>query len=103
MIIEILEHRFPASVDKEQVEDFINNIGRPACEKAGYKTIRFAWTHIGGPMNMGIFIGELDSLADMERVRTVKKMQEAVAEFERRFPKVEVARSKIPYTSGPAP
>ena len=95
MIIEILEARFPASVDRKQVEDWVNNVSKPADEKAGYKMIRYAWTHIGGPMNMGIFIGELDSLADMERVWTVKEIQETTAEFRHRFPNAEVTRSKI--------
>jgi len=46
-------------------------------------------------MNMGILIGELDSLADLERVDTVKEIQEATAEFRRRFPDTEVTRTKI--------
>ena len=82
-------------MDKKKVEDFFNNVGKPAYKKAGYKTLRVTWVHTGGPMNMGILIGELDSLADLERVDTVKEMQKAVAEFCRRFPNVEVTRTKI--------
>jgi len=70
----------------------MKNVAKPADEKAGYKMQRFAWVHTGGPMNMGIFIGELDSLADIERVWTVKEIQEATEEFGRRFPGVEVTR-----------
>lgn len=92
MIIQILEHRFVASVNREQVEDFVNNVARPAWEKAGYKMIRFAWVQTGGPMKVGIVIGELDSLADIERVCKVKEMQESAAEFGRRFPDTEVTR-----------
>ena len=92
MIIEIEEARFPTSVDRKQVDDFANNVAKPACEKAGYKMIRFAWMQIGGPTNMGIFIGELDSLADLERMWTVKEMQEYTTEFRRRFPNVEMTR-----------
>ncbi len=95
MVIEIWEHRFLTPVDKKQVEDFTNNVWKPACEKAGYKMLRNAWTHTGGPMNILTTIAELDSLADIERVWTVKEMQEAAAKFWRRFPNMEGARSKI--------
>ncbi|GAH90069.1 unnamed protein product [marine sediment metagenome] len=95
MIIEIWEHRFPSPIDRKQVEDFFNNVARPACEKAGYKMIRFTWTHTGGPMNTLIGIAELDSFADIERVWTVKEMQELAAEWGRRFPTAEGGRTKI--------
>jgi len=95
MIIQILEHRFVASVDREQVEEFMNNVARPAWEKAGYKMIRFAWVQTGRPMKVGIVIGELDSFADLERVCTVKEMQECAAEFGRRFPDTEVTRRML--------
>ncbi len=95
MIIEIWENRFPEPVDRKQVEDFLNNVHKPAAEKAGYKMIRYTWTHTGGLGNTLIGIGELDSFADIERVWTVKEMQEAEAEWERRFPNAEGGRSKI--------
>ena len=95
MIIEIWEVRFPTPVDRKQVEDWVNNVHKPAGEKAGCKMTRFGWTHTGGPMNMLIGIRELDSLADIERVGTVKEMQESGAEWGRRFPNAEVTRSKI--------
>lgn len=95
MIIVIVEARFPTPVDRKQVEDFVNNVSKPADEKAGFKMIRYAWTHTGGPTNVGIFIGELDSLADIERLETVKEMQEEAAEWGRRFPNVEMTRTKI--------
>lgn len=87
-----LEVRYPEPVDRKQVEDFMKNVAKPADEKAGYKMVRFTWVHTGGPMNMGIFIGELDSLADLERVDTVKEIQETGAEFGRRFPDTEATR-----------
>jgi len=95
MIIEIWEIRFPTPVDKKQVEDFLNNVQKPADEKAGCKMIRFAWTHTGGPMNILTIIVEWDSFADIERVWTVKEMEEAAKEWGRRFPNVEGGRSKI--------
>ena len=95
MIIEIWEGRFLTSVDRKQVEDHVNNVAKPACEKAGYKMVRYAWVHTDGPVNTLIAIGELDSLADIERVWTVKEFQEATAEFNRRFPNAKGARSKI--------
>lgn len=54
--------------------------------------IRVTWVHTGGPMNMGIVIGELDGLAHLERVWAVKELQEAGAEFGQRFPDAEVTR-----------
>ena len=95
MIIEIWEHRFPTPVDRKQVEDWVNNVAKPAWEKAGAKMVRAAWIHTGGPMNTLIGIAELDSFADIERVWTVKELQECAAEFGRRFPNVEVTRSQI--------
>ena len=95
MIIEIWEARYPTSVDREQVEDWVNNVAKPAHEKAGYKMVRYAWLHTGGPRNMGMLIGELDSFADIARVRTVKEMQESGAEFGRRFPGTELTRTRI--------
>ncbi|TKJ46876.1 hypothetical protein CEE34_06595 [Candidatus Aerophobetes bacterium Ae_b3a] len=95
MFIEIWEGRFPTPVDRKQVEDFINNVAKPAYDKAGCKMIRFAWTHTGGPMDVLTVIVELDSFADIERVWTVKEMQEFVAESGRRFPTAEWGRTKI--------
>ena len=95
MVIEIWEIRFPAPVDKEKVEDFLNNVCKPANEKAGYKMTRWAWTNTGGPMDVLTFIGELDSFADIERVWTVKEMKELAAEWERRYPNAEGGRIKI--------
>lgn len=95
MIIEIWEGRFPSLVDRKQVEDHVNNIAKPACEKAGYKMVRYAWVHTDGPGNTLIAIGELETLADVERVGTVKEYQEANEEFDRRFPDAKTVRSKI--------
>jgi len=95
MIIEIFEHRFPTPVDRKQVEDFVNNVARPAWEKAGAKMLRPAWIHTGGPTNTLIGIAELDSFADIPRVWTVKELQESAAEWGRQFPNAEVTRSKI--------
>ncbi|TKJ46881.1 hypothetical protein CEE34_06620 [Candidatus Aerophobetes bacterium Ae_b3a] len=95
MIIEIWENRFPEPFDRKQVEDFFNNVWKPAQEKAGYKMIRYTWTHTGGLGNTLIGIVELDSFADIERVWTVKEMEEAAEEFDRRFPNAEGGRTKI--------
>ncbi|GAG56723.1 unnamed protein product [marine sediment metagenome] len=95
MIMEIWEGRFPSPVDRKQVEDFINNVAKPAREKAGCKMVRWAWTHTGEPMDVLTVIVELDSFADIERVWTVKEMQELAAEWGRRFPNAEGGRTKI--------
>ncbi len=92
MIIEILEVKFPAPFDREQVEDWVNNVAKPADEKAGCKMSRYTWTHTGGPMNILTCITEFDSLAGLERVY---KEQKYGAEFSRRFPNAEGSRSKI--------
>ncbi|GAH90068.1 unnamed protein product [marine sediment metagenome] len=95
MIIEIWETRFPPSVDRNQVEDFVNNVWKPAGEKAGYKMIRWTWMHTGQPVEELVVIGELESLADVDKVWTIKEMQEAAAEWGRRFPNAEGGRTKI--------
>lgn len=84
MIIEIWEIRFPASVDREKVEDGLRHVQKPAGREASCKMIRFAWTHTGGPMNTLTIIVEWYSFADMERRGwTVKEMQEGGPEFAR--------------------
>ncbi len=92
MIIEMLEIRYPPGVDKAELKSFWNSVYKPACKKVGYKMFRSCWIYTGGPMNMEIFIGELDSLADLQRVETAKEMQEAQAEWQRRFPGAEVTQ-----------
>ena len=95
MIIEILEARFPEPFDRKQVEDWVNNVAKPADEKVGCKMSRYAWTHTGGPMNVLTIITEFESLADLERVWTGKEFQEGAAEWGRRFPTAEWGRTKI--------
>ena len=92
MIMEIWEGRYPHSIDKKEVDDFFKNVMRPALEKGGQKRPRFGWMSIGGPTNLGILIGELESLTDIERAWSIKELQEASEEFDRRFRGVEVTK-----------
>jgi len=92
MFIVVWEGKYPCPVDKEQVEDCIKNVVIPTRTKAGYKNQCFAWMSIGGPTNLGILIGEIESLADIERVATLPEMEKAGEEFFERFPDVELTR-----------
>jgi len=92
MIRQIWEGRYPHTIDKKEVDDFFKNVVRPALEKGGYKRLRFGWMSIGGPTNLGILTGELESLADIDRAWSIKELPEASEEFDRRFRGVEVTK-----------
>lgn len=89
MVIEIAEYKFPNSVDREFTEHFGKHVVAPACEKAGFKMIRFGWLRNGEGMNVGIFIGEMDSLDELEKYWESKEHQQLEKEIARLFPEIE--------------
>jgi len=89
MIIDIAEHKIPGSVSREEVEEFVRNTVIPVSEKAGFKNIRVGWVLNEEGENLGIFIGEMDSLEELKAYRDSEAHQKFHEEVEKRFPGIE--------------
>jgi len=89
MVIDIVEYKIPGSVDKDEVEEFVEDIVIPNSEKAGFKNIRVGWVVGEEEENIGIFIGEMDSLEELETYRDSEEHKKFHEEVEKRFPGIE--------------